>query len=418
MGRAIAARLDEGGAKVVVDREPDTLDILAKHVQSAAVIVADVSELYQHGVGRRPEALPRHRARPRTPRPRAAYRPDQARGHRADRARHRGQRHRSGRSADRRRDRGLGADKHPAYGQIPLTTTSVKEGQLNQPIDQHPLRDDPVTAGAWHEIINGRRSLLAVSDGFLKFPPNFIGTKNHPHALYDLMVQEHGEPRMPLGCFLFRGERTVLIDTGFGPHDYANMGAMIGGRLLAHLEEACVRPEDIDVVALSHLHMDHVGWVGDVNGEPVFPNATVTVGAGDWDHFIRAANLEDPSAPPEHIVAALRQLEAQGRVELIAEETEIDPGLQRISAPGHTPGHSVYIINDGTKKVFLLGDAMYCPQQLTNTDWEALSDTDPVLARQTREQLAIDIDTHGAEGLGCHFPGLVGGRVLSRPTDD
>jgi 2-dehydro-3-deoxy-D-gluconate 5-dehydrogenase len=45
MGRAIAARLDGAGAQiVVVDRDPDTKSILAKHVPAAATVIADVSE--------------------------------------------------------------------------------------------------------------------------------------------------------------------------------------------------------------------------------------------------------------------------------------------------------------------------------------------------------------------------------------
>jgi glyoxylase-like metal-dependent hydrolase (beta-lactamase superfamily II) len=53
-------------------------------------------------------------------------------------------------------------------------------------------------------------------------------------------------------------------------------GDSIGGDLLDNLAALGVAPTDIDTVLFSHLHPDHVGWVADAGGEPVFPN-TVNV---------------------------------------------------------------------------------------------------------------------------------------------
>jgi glyoxylase-like metal-dependent hydrolase (beta-lactamase superfamily II) len=226
------------------------------------------------------------------------------------------------------------------------------------------------------------------------------------------LAADYGEVRLPLGCFLYPGERNTLIDTGFGPEDYNGLGMMVGGRLLEHLASMSVTPSDIDVIALSHLHADHIGWIADTNGQPIFPNAKVHVGREDWDHFVSKA-AGPPPAP--HILHALRQLADRGQVELLDGEARVVPGLTRLPAPGHTPGHSIYVVEDVQDRVLLFGDALYCPHQLTNADWEAASDVDPALAARTRSRFIRDLEEYGGSALGCHFPELTVARLFRAP---
>ena len=64
--------------------------------------------------------------------------------------------------------------------------------------------------------------------------------------------------------------------------------------------------------------------------------------------------------------------------------------------------------------VLVLGDAMYCPQQLSELEWGAVSDVDPALARKTRERYERDLELHGGGAVGCHFPELKVARALTR----
>jgi glyoxylase-like metal-dependent hydrolase (beta-lactamase superfamily II) len=239
-----------------------------------------------------------------------------------------------------------------------------------------------------------------------------LGTPQHPTAGYDELRRAAGggEVRLPIGCFLVPGSSTVLVDAGVGPVDYNGMGLIIGGNLLPQLAALGIAPHQVDVLALSHLHPDHAGWVAGADGEPTFPNAQVCFGAGDWEFFVDGDGGVMGLAP--HLRACLLALAERGRITLLDDDRQIAPGVTRLAAPGHTPGHSLFAIHDRGERALLLGDAVYCPQQMSNSDWLALSDVDAALAARTRELYLRDLETHGGVGLGCHFPGLRQARMI------
>ncbi|WP_371749911.1 MBL fold metallo-hydrolase [Streptomyces sp. NBC_01283] len=73
--------------------------------------------------------------------------------------------------------------------------------------------------------------------------------------------------RQSIGALLIEhGERALLIDAGFGPQTLeaepgSPIGALHGGELLDNLARVGRRPQDIEAVAITHLHGDHVGWL-------------------------------------------------------------------------------------------------------------------------------------------------------------
>lgn len=249
----------------------------------------------------------------------------------------------------------------------------------------------------------GNQRLVALSDGHIVMDQRFIGTPSLPTAGHDAIRDQEGQVILPIGCFLLIGERIVLIDAGFGPHGSLGQ-SIVGGELPLQLEHLGVAVSDIDVIALTHLHEDHVGWLANTDGSPVFTNATVHVGAADWQHFVDGS--PDAMPLPQHIEATLRGLASVGRVMRHDGDAEIIPSLTRIAAPGHTPGHAAFLLHDGTDRLLLVGDAFYCGQQLTATQWGAATDGDPDLALTARNRILEAAQVGGALVLGSHFPGL------------
>ena len=267
----------------------------------------------------------------------------------------------------------------------------------------------------------GEIKIVALSDGMSRLPPMFypgLDVKSHPEIL-----DADGTVHIPTGCFLIRGPGcNMLVDAGLGPINVpfpegmppakVRPGGKVpllseGGLLPAALREAGCAPAEIDTVFLTHLHPDHIGWIAP-EGKPYFENATVVYGAADWDPLIGSASPHEPGRIGlEAICAAGRSSPIEGDMLRIA------PGVTARHAPGHTPGHYVLIISSGVHRAYLLGDAVQCPLQLTETDIGFLTDVDGALAARTRESLfrELESDEHAAVGMD-HFPGLEFQRIL------
>jgi glyoxylase-like metal-dependent hydrolase (beta-lactamase superfamily II) len=248
----------------------------------------------------------------------------------------------------------------------------------------------------------GELEIIPISDGEAKMPPGYF--PNADWSVHQDLLNEEGVLVIPLGCFLVRtAGTTVLVDAGLGPVESPFMN---GGNLPGGLEAAGTKPSDIDIVLCTHLHIDHIGWLVR-EGMPFFPNARVRFSVKDWDHFVVAGDKADFTRQ------AIEVLDAAGGVDVIHEDTSVTTGVDTLHAPGHTPGHLCVVLSSGTERAVLLGDAITCPIQVQETEWQAISDVDPDLARQSRESLFRELETSGSMTVAAHFPGLQFGRVLA-----
>jgi len=121
--------------------------------------------------------------------------------------------------------------------------------------------------------------VLWIADGVFTMTDDFMSVPGYQHRFDDAT----GRANLPVGCFLVEGDRTVLIDAGLGPFAAENL---VGGDLLDELAAIGVQPADVDIVAVSHLHLDHDGWIATRDAGLTFPNATVHVGRRDYEHFV------------------------------------------------------------------------------------------------------------------------------------
>jgi glyoxylase-like metal-dependent hydrolase (beta-lactamase superfamily II) len=259
--------------------------------------------------------------------------------------------------------------------------------------------------GLRRAVTMGGRTVHACSDGMFLMPEAFLGDRRAHAAL----AGADGQARLPIGCLVVPGEPTVLVDAGMGP---VESSILVGGGLLDQLAAIGLRPEDIDVHAFTHLHVDHVGWVATSEGEPVFPNAQLLVSHADWSVFV-----EQPGDDPRfhlgpRVGAALRALAGRGQLTLMEGEHQVAPGVTALPAPGHTPGHVVYVVQGEGDRLVWLGDVMYVPRQALEPTWRAVSDADPELALSTRQAWWQDLDRRGGLALGSHFAELRPGRVI------
>ena len=255
----------------------------------------------------------------------------------------------------------------------------------------------------------GDLEVLVVSDGSSKVPATayFAGTTREQWAPHARWLDHDGNVVMPFTCFLVRsGDRRILIDTGLGPVKLWNF---TGGDLLNELATAGVKPEEIETVFITHLHVDHCGNVAlpsDGVLQVTFPNATY--------HWTLEEDAYWHSTKPlmtDFSMDAMFEAVAP-RFQPVEDGATLAPGINVISLPGHTPGQAGVVLSSGAERAFILGDAISCPAQVEQSEWSGMGDVDPKLARRTQEALAQELEGTDALVAATHFPGLTFGRVL------
>jgi len=201
---------------------------------------------------------------------------------------------------------------------------------------------------------------------------------------------------VPINVALVRGDGiSILVDTGLGPAPRTFMPDT-EVHLPEQLVDAGTQPDAIDLVVHTHLHVDHVGWDG------AFPNARYVVHEEDWAFF----TTEDSLAERPHLGEKVMPLHAAGRVELVAAETQVAPGVRVVPTPGHTPGHiSVRIESDGSALV-VLGDVVVHALQVADPSVEYVSDHDRGLAAKTRGRVLGELAEERVPVVAAHFSGI------------
>jgi glyoxylase-like metal-dependent hydrolase (beta-lactamase superfamily II) len=241
-----------------------------------------------------------------------------------------------------------------------------------------------------------------VLDGYGAFRPTaaFRGTTEEEWAPHRDLLDEDGKLGFAMGGFLVRGHgRTTLIDLGLGPKSFLGID---GGLFLESLTDLGVAPAEVTDVVFTHLHFDHIGWAAGAEGQATFPNATYRCHPADWEHFM----VEHPGTETE----LLRPV--ADRFETWSGEGTLIPGIDTLSAPGHTPGSTVLVVSSAQQRAMLLGDVVHCPVELLDDEWAGMWDVDPDLARRTRVALNRELEGSDVPVAASHFPGLQFGRLL------
>ncbi len=212
------------------------------------------------------------------------------------------------------------------------------------------------------------------------------------------------------GLLVERNDRALLIDAGFGPDSVPAQpgnahGAIYGGALLDNISALGRSPADIEAVAFTHLHVDHVGWAWSddpTTSKPPFTAAEYLICEPEWTH---RQLLEQHGTSAE----ICRALEPQVRT--VADGAEIFPGVRVMLTAGHTPGHTAYLITSGSQRLIAFGDALHSPIQVEHPDWSAAPDHDRTAAVQHRRRLIDLLAEPDTIGFGIHFADMTFGRV-------
>jgi len=200
------------------------------------------------------------------------------------------------------------------------------------------------------------------------------------------------------------GERIVLFDLGMGSVRLFGPGT---GRLVANLRAAGIDPATVDALVMSHAHIDHCGGVMAEDGTRNFPNAQLYIAQADFDYWTDDAEV--PANYPvraEFINQAKRNLlPNRDRLHFFRDNQEFLPGVTALTAPGHTVGHTVFLISSAGKQLCYIGDLAHHPVLLLEKPrTQFLYDTDPVQSAESRVRMLSMLASNRIPLAAYHFP--------------
>lgn len=203
------------------------------------------------------------------------------------------------------------------------------------------------------------------------------------------------------------GGKRVVIDTGNGEAAFqASRGAV--GQFHANLKVAGLDRDAIDAVVISHFHGDHVNGLLTPEGKPAFGRAEILVPEPEWAYWMDdgamsrapAGRMQDQFRNVRRVFDALGR-----RVTPYAWEREILPGLTALGTPGHTPGHTSFLLASGAESLFVQSDVTNLPVLFArHPGWHVMYDQDPAQAEATRRRVYDRIAAERTLLQGFHYP--------------
>ena len=259
-------------------------------------------------------------------------------------------------------------------------------------------------AAVMHRRI-GDITVTTLSDGFLE--GSMAVMQNITVEDSSAMLRAAFRPvprRTAVNTFLIRSQgRCALVDTGCGGKMQAS-----AGRLLAHLAAVGVSPAEVDTVLLTHMHPDHSNGLVDDNGAKYFPNAELVMHAAEPRFWLDDAEMAkaDENSRLRNFQHAREQIAPYAK--RLFTGGEVFPGVTAMPLPGHTPGHTGYLVASGNEQLLIWGDIVHVPEvQVPRPDVTMAFDIDPAQAAATRLRMFDHVATDKllVAGMHIHFPG-------------
>jgi glyoxylase-like metal-dependent hydrolase (beta-lactamase superfamily II) len=220
-----------------------------------------------------------------------------------------------------------------------------------------------------------------------------------PHFLDD-----DGTLRMSIHSFVVEScGQVIVVDTCIGCRpvpgrpDISNLKTAF----LERFSTAGFSPGDVDVVACTHLHFDHVGWnttLVDGRWQPTFPNATYLFARAEYQHWDAGA-----AGPALTFADAVRPVFEAGLAELVELDHEITAEVRMEPTPGHSPGHVALHLESEGEHAVITGDVVHHPVQFVVPNLTMFADADPPAAIRTRTDFRDRYVNSGARVFGSHF---------------
>ena len=259
--------------------------------------------------------------------------------------------------------------------------------------------------------------VAVICDGYIKLDAGAV-MGLIPRVMWEPVIgrenldAEH-RMKLSLNCMVVRsGKEILLVDTGIGNklegalRDRAFPGEH--GLLIKGLESIGLTPEDITVVANTHLHADHCGW-NTVRGDDgvlraTFPNARYFIQKGEFE----VASHPNDRTKGTYFAENFEPLVDSGQLNLVEGEVDLMPGARFWATPGHTQDHASIALTSEGQTALYTGDLVHHAVQVERPAWIAAFDILPLMSLESKKKLAERALRENALLICVHnpFPGV------------
>ncbi|MDR2907289.1 MAG: MBL fold metallo-hydrolase [Bacteroidales bacterium] len=238
---------------------------------------------------------------------------------------------------------------------------------------------------------NNQTEIILLSEGQREGKPN---------NLIDASAKQLSET-MPNGtytsatnAFLVRttNGKNILVDAGYG------------SELFNNIKSLGITADSIHAILITHMHGDNIGGLLDKDGKKTFPNAKLYLPSQEYTHYVdRSSSLNDNARK-----AGMAVIQAYGEQKLVLFQPEkgmVEDCVKPIYAIGHTPGHTVYQIDN----MLIWGDLTHVMDiQMPYPNVAITYDTDSKLAVSSRLKMLKYIVDNNLNIAGMHiaYPGM------------
>jgi glyoxylase-like metal-dependent hydrolase (beta-lactamase superfamily II) len=195
------------------------------------------------------------------------------------------------------------------------------------------------------------------------------------------------------------GAEVVLFDSGNGAARRPN-----AGRLVELIGQAGIAPGQVDVVALTHFHPDHIGGLME-GGSPAFPNASYVIPAAEFDFWTDESLLADEAMKGRAELVQGNVVPFAEKARFIKGGDAVVGGIEAVDSRGHTPGHTSYHLESGGRRLLILGDVCnHYVVSMQRPDWHVRFDMDKEMAVATRKAILAMLASERVPFISYHMP--------------
>lgn len=248
-----------------------------------------------------------------------------------------------------------------------------------------------------------------------------------PRLLWERVIKPNADNMIPSdtrSLLIESAAGLILVDTGTGDKLGAKERQRLGfvdrtDRLVKDLRKVGYKPEDVDLVILTHLHADHVGGATRWD-TPDHSPGTVVATFPNARYLAQRIDLAEASFPNERTLATYHAsnwepLLANRQLNVVDGPQRIDANVRTDIAPGHTGALQMIWVENGGENLLFLSDACNWAVQMNRLAWVPAFDIFPLTSIETKRRIRQEAYERNTLLVFQHDAQVVTGRLVDGP---